>query len=196
MNSPLANARATRETLERHGLATKHRLGQNFLVNDGVIGRIVALAELGPEDVVLEVGPGIGTLTVALLGAAGSVTAVEADRELEPVLGETCGGSDNFTLIMGDALKVVSEGLGCEPTAFVSNLPYQVAATLILKVLEEVPSVRRCVVMVLAEVADRICANGDFANKIGTYPLAVLAKHHDVPFYTAAPQSTPVFIPT
>ena len=158
MNSPLANARATREVLERHGLATKHRLGQNFLVNDDVIGHILSLAELGPDDVVLEVGPGIGTLTVALLGAAGSVVAVEADRELEPVLGETCGDAGNFTLVMDDALKVIPDGLGCEPTAFVSNLPYQVAATLILKVLEEVPSVGRCVVMVQAEVADRICA--------------------------------------
>ena len=180
MNSPLANARATREALERHGLATKHRLGQNFLVSDGVIGRILSLAELGPEDVVLEVGPGIGTLTVALLGAAGSVVAVEADRELEPVLGETCGSgfeSGNFSLIMGDALKVVPEGLGCEPTAFVSNLPYQVAATLILKVLEEVPSVRRLVVMVQAEVADRICAKpGSKTYGAYTAKLALLGR--------------------
>ena len=177
MNSPLANARATREVLERHGLATKHRLGQNFLVSDGVIGHILSLAELGDDDVVLEVGPGIGTLTVALLGAAGSVVAVEADHELEPVLGETCGASEGFTLIMGDALKVVPGGLGCEPTAFVSNLPYQVAATLILKVLEEVPSVRHCVVMVQAEVADRICAKpGSKTYGAYTAKLALLGR--------------------
>ena len=176
--SPLANPRATREVLERFGLATKHRLGQNFLVNDEVIGKIVRLAELGPEDVVLEVGPGIGTLSVALLSSAGQVVAVEADSELEQVLGETCAQTGRFSLVMGDALKVVPDGLPCEPTAFVSNLPYQVAATLILKVFEELPSVRHAVVMVQAEVADRICAHPG-TKTYGAY-TAKLALHGKV----------------
>ena len=175
MYSYLANARETRATLERFGLATKHRLGQNFLVNDDVIGKIIRLADLSSEDVVLEVGPGIGTLSVALLDAAGKVLAVEADRELEPVLGETCVPSGRFELVMGDALKVIPNGLTCEPTAFVSNLPYQVAATLILGVFQQVPSVRRAVVMVQAEVADRIAAQpgsktyGAYTAKLGLY---------------------------
>ena len=175
MYSYLANARETRATLERFGLATKHRLGQNFLVNDDVIGKIIRLADLSSEDVVLEVGPGIGTLSVALLDAAGRVLAVEADRELEPVLGETCVPSGRFELVMGDALKVIPNGLTCEPTAFVSNLPYQVAATLILGVFQQVPSVRRAVVMVQAEVADRIAAQpgsktyGAYTAKLGLY---------------------------
>lgn len=175
MYSYLANARETRATLERFGLATKHRLGQNFLVNDDVIGKIIRLADLSSEDVVLEVGPGIGTLSVALLDAAGKVLAVEADRELEPVLGETCVPSSRFELVMGDALKVIPDGLTCEPTAFVSNLPYQVAATLILGVFQQVPSVRRAVVMVQAEVADRIAAQpgsktyGAYTAKLGLY---------------------------
>ena len=175
MYSYLANARETRATLERFGLATKHRLGQNFLVNDDVIGKIIRLADLSSEDVVLEVGPGIGTLSVALLDAAGKVLAVEADRELEPVLGETCVPSGRFALVMGDALKVIPNGLTCEPTAFVSNLPYQVAATLILGVFQQVPSVRRAVVMVQAEVADRIAAQpgsktyGAYTAKLGLY---------------------------
>ena len=175
MYSYLANARETRATLERFGLATKHRLGQNFLVNDDVIGKIIRLADLSSEDVVLEVGPGIGTLSVALLDAAGKLLAVEADRELEPVLGETCVPSGRFELVMGDALKVIPDGLTCEPTAFVSNLPYQVAATLILGVFQQVPSVRRAVVMVQAEVADRIAAQpgsktyGAYTAKLGLY---------------------------
>lgn len=175
MYSYLANARETRATLERFGLATKHRLGQNFLVNDDVIGKIIRLADLSSEDVVLEVGPGIGTLSVALLDAAGKVLAVEADRELEPVLGETCVPSGRFELVMGDALKVIPDGLTCEPTAFVSNLPYQVAATLILGVFQQVPSVHRAVVMVQAEVADRIAAQpgsktyGAYTAKLGLY---------------------------
>ena len=87
--SRLANIRETRAVLERFGLATKHRLGQNFLVNDEVIGRIVELADLGRDDVVLEVGPGIGTLTVAMLARVRAVCSIEADRELESVLAET-----------------------------------------------------------------------------------------------------------
>ena len=179
MYSYLANARETRETLQRHGLATKHRLGQNFLVNDGVIGKIIRLADLTEDDVVLEVGPGIGTLSVALLDAAGSVVAVEADRELEPVLAETCVPSGRFQLVMGDALKVIPDGLPafCEPTAFVSNLPYQVAATLILGVFQQLPSVSRAVVMVQAEVADRIAAKpGTKAYGAYTAKLALLGR--------------------
>ena len=159
MHSWLANQSATRDVLDGFGLSTKHRLGQNFLVDDTVIGRILDLAELDPSDVVLEVGPGIGTLTVAMLPHAGAVCAVEADRQLEPVLAETCAQvSERLNLVMGDALRVIPDGLPLEPGKFVSNLPYQVAATLILKVFSEVPSVRRAVVMVQAEVADRICA--------------------------------------
>ena len=159
--SYLANLRETRATLERHGLYAKHRLGQNFLVSDDVIARILALAELTRDDVVVEVGPGIGTLTVALLARAGEVRAIEVDRSLAPVLAETCTqDGERLTLTWGDALKVLPQGVAWEPqpTMLVANLPYQVAATLILKVLEGLPSVRRLVVMVQVEVADRICA--------------------------------------
>ena len=159
MHSWLANQSATRDVLDEFGLSTKHRLGQNFLVDDSVIGRILELAELDPADVVLEVGPGIGTLTVAMLPRCAAVCAVEADRQLEPVLAETCAqDSERLRLVMGDALRVLPDGLPLEPGKFVSNLPYQVAATLTLKVLSEMPSVQRAVVMVQAEVADRICA--------------------------------------
>ena len=169
-HSRLATPAATREVLEAFGLATKHRLGQNFLVSDAVIGRILGLAELAPDDVVLEVGPGIGTLTCALLPRVAALVAIEADRELPPVLAATCQGLGRMALVEGDATRVppervrealagvVPEGVAPEPTAFVSNLPYQVAATLVLGVLASVPSVRRAVVMVQAEVADRMAA--------------------------------------
>lgn len=162
--SRLANIRETRAVLERFGLATKHRLGQNFLVNDEVIGRIVELADLGCDDVVLEVGPGIGTLTVAMLARVRAVCSVEADRELESALAETCADhSEKFFLTMGDALRVGPQNLQADgvlppPNKFVSNLPYQVAATLILRNFEEFPSLESATVMVQAEVADRICA--------------------------------------
>ena len=173
----LANQRATKETLERFGLATKYRLGQNFLVQDHVIEKIVQLAEVQPTDVIVEVGPGLGTLTVALLDRARSVCSLEADSELEQVLAVTCKEPhpDSFALVMGDALAITPQKLADAysalpavaqsaipvapmPTKFVSNLPYQVAATLILKFFQELPSLERAVVMVQAEVADRISA--------------------------------------
>ncbi|EWC93438.1 ribosomal RNA small subunit methyltransferase A [Atopobium sp. BS2] len=173
----LANQRATKETLERFGLATKYRLGQNFLVQDHVIEKIVQLAEVQPTDVIVEVGPGLGTLTVALLDNALAVCSLEADSELEQVLAVTCKEPhpDSFALVMGDALAITPQKLAEAysalpavaqsaassapmPTKFMSNLPYQVAATLILKFFQELPSLERAVVMVQAEVADRIAA--------------------------------------
>lgn len=173
----LANQRATKETLERFGLATKYRLGQNFLVQEHVIEKIVQLAEVQPTDVIVEVGPGLGTLTVALLDRARAVCSLEADSELEQVLAVTCKEPhpDSFALVMGDALAITPQKLAEAyntlptvahdaatsapmPTKFVSNLPYQVAATLILKFFQELPSLERAVVMVQAEVADRISA--------------------------------------
>ena len=165
----LADPHETREVLDRFGLATKHRLGQNFLVDDRVVAPILDLVQVGGDDVVLEVGPGIGTLTVALLARASAVCSIEADRELEGVLAETCSrGPGRLALVMGDALRV-GEGdvraaladvdVDVAPRLFVSNLPYQVATAVIMRVLTEAPSVERLVVMVQAEVADRISAS-------------------------------------
>ncbi len=179
--SPLANPGATRALLEAYGLATKHSLGQNFLVNNHVIERIMDLAELGEKDRVLEVGPGIGTLTLALLAEAGHVVSIEMDRELEPVLSAHAAAHPNFSFIMGDALRVtpgqIAEAAGDEPDVLVANLPYNVAATVILRYLQEVPSLRRLVVMVQAEVADRICADpGNRTYGAYTAKLALLAR--------------------
>ena len=146
-------------------------------MQDHVIEKIVQLAEVQPTDVVVEVGPGLGTLTVALLDNALAVCSLEADSELEQVLAVTCKEPhpDSFALVMGDALAITPQKLaeaystlptvaqsaipvGPMPTKFVSNLPYQVAATLILKFFQELPSLERAVVMVQAEVADRIAA--------------------------------------
>ncbi len=181
--SYLANPRETRAVLERHGLLLKHRLGQNFLINDGVIGRILALAELDAQDVVYEVGPGIGTLTVAMLPRARRVVAVEADRTLPPVLAETCAhDGERLALVQADALRVTPDEIereaGEPPTKLVSNLPYQVAATVILGAFEHMPSIRRVVAMVQAEVADRIAASPG-TKAYGAY-TAKLALHGKV----------------
>ena len=160
--SPLANPTATRELLEEFGLATKHRLGQNFLIDNHVIERICELAELAGDERVLEVGPGCGTLTLALLQEAACVTSIEADPELEPVLDAHAADYANFRFIMGDALKVgpeqIEQAAGGEPTVFVANLPYNVAATIILQFFQTMPALKRAVVMVQKEVADRIAA--------------------------------------
>ncbi len=180
--SYLANPQETRAVLERHGFSLKHRLGQNFLVNDSVIGRILDLAELDQHDVVYEIGPGIGTLTVAMLPRVATVVAVEADKTLPPVLNETCAHYLNkLTLIQGDALRVTPAEIvttaGSEPTKLVSNLPYQVAATVILAAFQKMPSIRRVVAMVQAEVADRISAQpGTKAYGAYTAKLALYAR--------------------
>lgn len=179
--SALASPGATRALLEAYGLATKHSLGQNFLVNNRVIEKITDLAELAPDERVLEVGPGIGTLTLALLSEAGRVVSVEMDHELEPVLSAHATAHPNFAYLMGDALRVpaekIAEAAGGEPTALVSNLPYNVAATIILAFFQTMPALRRAVVMVQAEVADRICA-GPGSRTYGAYTvkLALLAR--------------------
>lgn len=177
--SPLANPTATREMLEAFGLATKHRLGQNFLIDNHVIERIMALAELTGSERVLEVGPGIGTLTLALVQEAARVTSIEMDTELEPVLSAHAMDHSNFRFIMGDALAVppaaIAEALDGEPELLVANLPYNVAATIILQFFQTMPALTRAVVMVQKEVADRIAAQpstkayGGYTAKLGLY---------------------------
>ncbi len=160
--SPLASLSATRELLDEFGLATKHRFGQNFLIDNHVIERICELAELTGTERVLEVGPGIGTLTLALVQEAARVVSIEMDSALEPVLDAHAADYPNFRYLMGDALRVspehIVEAAGAPPTHFVANLPYNVAATIILDFFEKMPNLERAVVMVQKEVADRISA--------------------------------------
>ena len=178
--SPLASVAATREVLDRHGLATKKALGQNFLINDDVLAKIVSLAELEGEDAVLEVGPGIGTLTIALLKNARCVVSIERDADLPAVLEETCAPwTDAFHLINKDALDLSADdveaamaSLGCEglPSKFIANLPYAVAATIILDFFERFAWLESATVMVQKEVADRIAAQPGSKN-YGAYTV-------------------------
>ena len=161
-NSPLANPSATRAVLERHGLALKKSLGQHFLIDDNIVGRILALAALDDATPVLEIGPGIGTLTAALCGASGAVTAVERDRDLLPALGEVMASCPSLRVVEADAVTVLTSDLETAigpPTALVANLPYGVAATVVLRFFEELPSLRSATVMVQSEVADRMAAS-------------------------------------
>jgi 16S rRNA (adenine1518-N6/adenine1519-N6)-dimethyltransferase len=137
-------------------VSPNRELGQHFLVDENILGVIGRLAELGAEDVVLEVGPGLGVLTEYLAERVARVHAVELDRLLEPHLAERVGARDNVELHFGDALRVDLAAL--EPTKFVSNLPYNVATPLIVESLDGLPSVVHWTVMVQREVADRLFA--------------------------------------
>ncbi|MDZ4654711.1 MAG: 16S rRNA (adenine(1518)-N(6)/adenine(1519)-N(6))-dimethyltransferase RsmA [Coriobacteriia bacterium] len=179
--SPLASPSATLAVLQRHGLYTKKSLGQHFLVDDNVVKRIVDLAEIDPTGRVLEIGPGIGTLTLALCDAAGSVVAVERDDKLLPVLAEMTAACGNLDIVRADAVSVSFDTLqgdeGLLPTAMVANLPYGVAATVVLRFLEGMESLCSATVMVQAEVADRMAAvPGTKAYGAYTVKLGLLAE--------------------
>ena len=178
--SPLATPSATRAVLEAHGLHTKYALGQNFLVNDGVVRKILELADVQLGNRILEVGPGIGTLTAALLGASAQVTAIEKDPDLPAVLADTLAPwADRFTLVQADALAVpalspLPEGVR-NANKFVANLPYAVAATVVLDYFQQFEQLESATVMVQKEVADRIAAApgtracGAYTVKLGLY---------------------------
>ena len=148
----------------RLGVRPSKRLGQNFVIEPGTVRRIAALAAPGPDDVVLEVGPGLGSLTLALLEAgAGRVVAVEIDRVLADELPRTLaqrapGRADRVTVINADALRIGKDDLPAAPSMLVANLPYNVAVPVVLHLLAALPSLSRGLVMVQAEVADRMCA--------------------------------------
>jgi len=148
---------------ERLGVTPSKRWGQNFVVDAGTVRRVVRIAGVGPGDHVLEVGPGLGSLTLALLEAGAAVTAVEIDRALARALPDTVadrapGDVDRLVVITGDALVVGPADLAAAPNSLVANLPYNVSVPVILHALEAFPSVRRALVMVQLEVADRIVA--------------------------------------
>lgn len=168
--SPLASVGATRALLARHGHFAKKSMGQNFLVNDDVVRHICELADLQPTDIVVEVGPGIGTLTCALCPQVARVISIERDRDLYEVLDETCGDFDNFTLVAADAVRVRPDQLDPLPSKFVSNLPYGIAATVILEYFQSFASIQSATVMVQSEVADRIAA-GVGTKNYGAYTV-------------------------
>ena len=153
-----------REVAGRIGVRPSKRLGQNFVIEPGAVRRIAALAALQPRDVVLEVGPGLGSLTLALLEAGVSrVVAVEIDQVLAAELPRTIAArapqlAGRVAVVAADALRVAGRDLPAAPSVLVANLPYNVAVPVLLHLLATLPSLERGLVMVQAEVADRMCA--------------------------------------
>mgnify|MGYP001940958555 FL=1 len=151
-----------RALAEKLDIVPTKKLGQNFLHDPNTIRRIVAAAELDPTDRVLEVGPGLGSLTLGLVEAVGDVTAVEIDSRLAAQLPDTVAErapeyAPSLRVVEKDALRVTDSDV-TEPTALVANLPYNVAVPVLLHLLETFPSIRRVLVMVQLEVADRLAA--------------------------------------
>jgi 16S rRNA (adenine1518-N6/adenine1519-N6)-dimethyltransferase len=133
-------------------------LGQNFLVDRNILGVIERLASVGPGDVILEIGGGLGVLSERLAATVDHLHVIEVDRGLEPGLREVLSGFDNVELVIGDALEVDLAALSPAPTKVVANLPYSIAATVILRTIEALPSVSEWVVMVQREVGERLAA--------------------------------------
>jgi 16S rRNA (adenine1518-N6/adenine1519-N6)-dimethyltransferase len=165
-----------RELAARLGVAPTKRLGQNFLHDPNTVRRIVAAAGLRPDDVVVEVGPGLGSLTLGLTGAAAHVHAVEIDPVLAAALPATVA-APNLTVHTADALRVTAGDFVPAPTMLVANLPYNVAVPVVLHLLAELPTLRGGLVMVQKEVADRLTAAP--GSKIYGVPSVKLAWYAD-----------------
>ncbi|MEU6767194.1 16S rRNA (adenine(1518)-N(6)/adenine(1519)-N(6))-dimethyltransferase RsmA [Streptomyces sp. NPDC046853] len=158
----LLGAADIRELAAALGVRPTKQRGQNFVIDANTVRRIVRTAEVGPEDVVVEVGPGLGSLTLALLDTAAGVVAVEIDDTLAAALPATIEArlpakAASFALVHSDAM-LVTDLPGPAPTALVANLPYNVAVPVLLHMLDTFPTIERTLVMVQAEVADRLAA--------------------------------------
>ncbi|MGQ0803578.1 MAG: 16S rRNA (adenine(1518)-N(6)/adenine(1519)-N(6))-dimethyltransferase RsmA [Actinomycetota bacterium] len=181
---PLLTPASVRTLLADHGLRPRRALGQHFLADPNTARRIVRLAGIGEGDRVLEIGPGLGSLTLALADAGAEVVVLELDRHLVPVLEATLGDRD-VEVVIGDALSVDFDALlgddADRPWHSVSNLPYNVAAPVVARLLETAPRVERQLVMVQREVGERLAAGpgspayGALSVKVAYHARAELA---------------------
>jgi 16S rRNA (adenine1518-N6/adenine1519-N6)-dimethyltransferase len=151
-------AQPTLRRLKQFAVRPRRTLGQNFLIDSNILDVIAREARLGPEDVVLEVGGGLGVLSEHLAAAARHVHVVELDRNLEPALRDAVAPFDNVTLHFADAVRLDHAALDPPPGKVIANLPYNVAATVILQTVETLPGVTRWVAMVQREVGERLAA--------------------------------------
>lgn len=163
MNKRLSSHSATMDLVKKHGFKFTKSLGQNFLIDDNIVDKIVAGAGIGPGDKIIEVGPGIGTLTREMASRAETLMAVEIDKNLIPILADTLGDYDNVKIVNEDIIKanirgLIDENLGGGPVKLVANLPYYITTPIIMRFLEENINVTDIVVMVQKEVAERMNA--------------------------------------
>ncbi len=156
----IANRAVTLHILKAFHLHTSKKLGQNFLIDSSIVQGIVSASELSAEDRVLEIGPGIGTLTQGMAETGADITAVELDKKLPDVLAETLKGYENVRIVQGDILKVdIPELMGSSPFKVVANLPYYITTPILMALLERKLPITRIVTMVQKEVAERMTAS-------------------------------------
>ncbi len=173
----LGNPQNTIAVLQKYNFVFQKKFGQNFLIDTHVLDKIIRAAEITKDDFVLEIGPGIGTMTQYLACAAGKVAAVEIDRALIPILEDTLDGYENVTIINNDILKVdiaklAEEENGGKPIKVVANLPYYITTPIIMGLFEKHVPLKSITVMVQKEVADRM-QTGPGSKDYGALSLAV-----------------------
>ncbi len=177
MGEKLGNPKNTIEVIQKYGFAFQKKFGQNFLIDPHVLEKIIASAGVTKDDMVLEIGPGIGTMTQYLAESAGRVVAVEIDNNLIPILQETLKDYDNVTVIHNDILKVdiaefAEKYNGGRPIKVVANLPYYITTPIIMGLFESHVPIDNITVMVQKEVADRM-QEGPGSKNYGALSLAV-----------------------
>lgn len=173
----LSTPKETIRVLQEHNFQFKKKFGQNFLIDPRVLDKIVDAAQITKEDFVLEIGPGIGTLTQYLCESAGRVLAVEVDKNLIPILKETLASYDNVDILQGDILKQNIQGIadtynGGRPLKVVANLPYYITTPILMELFESHVPLQNVTVMVQKEVADRMKAKPG-TKECGALSLAV-----------------------
>lgn len=173
----LGNPQNTIAVLNKYRFVFQKKYGQNFLIDTHVLDKIIRAAQIGADDFIVEIGPGIGTMTQYLAAAARQVTAIEIDKALIPILEETLGGYDNVTILNEDVLKVDIRGLveeqnNGEPIKVVANLPYYITTPIIMGLFESDVPLESVTVMVQKEVADRM-KTGPGSKDYGALSLAV-----------------------
>ena len=196
MQEKLGNPQKTIEIIQKYQFAFQKKFGQNFLIDQHVLEKIIRAAGVEKDDMVLEIGPGIGTMTQYLAEHAGKVVAVEIDKNLIPILKETLAGYDNVTVINEDILKLDIKALAQEynqgrPIKVVANLPYYITTPIIMGLFESGVPIDNITVMVQKEVADRMQA-GPGTKDYGALSLAV--QYYAEP-YIAANVPPNCFIP-
>ena len=175
--SELSNFKNTQEIIKKHNFSIQKKYGQNFLIDEHVLNKIIAAAELSKDDYVIEIGPGIGTMTERMAPECKHVTAIEIDKELIPILSETLSRFDNVDIINEDVLKVdlnklIAERNDNKPVKVVANLPYYITTPIIMSLLENKIPIDTITVMVQKEVADRMMV-GPGTKDYGALSLAV-----------------------
>ncbi len=182
----LANARDTADIIRKYGFSVQKRFGQNFLIDEHVLDKIIDAAQIDKNDGVIEIGPGLGTMTRRLGELAGKVVAIEIDRQLIPILSDTLSDCDNVKVINADVMKtdlklLIDEEFGDMPVKVVANLPYYITTPIVMNLLEGRLAIDSITIMIQKEVAERMRAlpgskdYGALSLAVGYYADAYIA---------------------